>query len=257
MPARAQSTITRTTWTDDDGSGTTGTIINNAELQKIYAAIDQLFAGAGSYATFTFGGKLAVLSTNAQALDIAGGAQFGSGNVNLIDSTGKITAISSTYFADLSGANLTALNGSNVSSGTVAIARGGTATGSTPSNGQLLIGNGTGYTVATLTAGAGVGVTNGSGSITVASTRTITSITTTYTALTSDDVILATSGTFTVTLFTAAGNTGKTLDIKNGGAGTVTVDGSSTETIDGELTFTLAANDSLTIVSDGTNWRVL
>jgi hypothetical protein len=32
--------ITRTTWVDDDGTGTTGTIINNAELQKIYNNID-------------------------------------------------------------------------------------------------------------------------------------------------------------------------------------------------------------------------
>ena len=32
--------ITRSTWIDDDGSGQTGTIINNAELQKIYANID-------------------------------------------------------------------------------------------------------------------------------------------------------------------------------------------------------------------------
>lgn len=33
-------TITRSTWTDDDGSGTTGSILNNAELQKIYDNID-------------------------------------------------------------------------------------------------------------------------------------------------------------------------------------------------------------------------
>lgn len=39
---------------------------------------------------------------------------------------------------------------------------------STPSNGQLLIGNGTNYTNATITAGTGIAVTNGSGSITVA-----------------------------------------------------------------------------------------
>lgn len=41
----ATTTITRSTWTDDDGSGTTGSIINNAELQKIYANIDSLIAG--------------------------------------------------------------------------------------------------------------------------------------------------------------------------------------------------------------------
>jgi hypothetical protein len=34
----------RSTWTDDDGTGTTGTIINNAELAKIYDNIDAAFA---------------------------------------------------------------------------------------------------------------------------------------------------------------------------------------------------------------------
>lgn len=57
----AVSTITRTHWTDDDGSGTTGTIINEAQLQAIYDAIDQLFAGAGSYTTFVIGGSLEVV----------------------------------------------------------------------------------------------------------------------------------------------------------------------------------------------------
>jgi len=32
--------ITRTPWTDDDGTGTTGTIVNNAEKQGIYNQID-------------------------------------------------------------------------------------------------------------------------------------------------------------------------------------------------------------------------
>lgn len=32
--------ITRTAWTDDDGSGTTGTIINNAEKTTLYDQID-------------------------------------------------------------------------------------------------------------------------------------------------------------------------------------------------------------------------
>ena len=53
-------------------------------------------------------------------------------------------------------------------SGTVAVANGGTALSSTPTNGQLLIGNGTNYTLATITAGSGVTVTNGAGTITIA-----------------------------------------------------------------------------------------
>jgi hypothetical protein len=59
----AASTITRTTWTNDTGTVSSpnndGTIINNARLQDIYAAIDQLFSGAGSYTTLTFGGLVA------------------------------------------------------------------------------------------------------------------------------------------------------------------------------------------------------
>ena len=53
-------------------------------------------------------------------------------------------------------------------SGTLNTGSGGTGTGSTPSNGQLLIGNGVTYSAATLTAGSGVTITNGSGSITIA-----------------------------------------------------------------------------------------
>jgi hypothetical protein len=55
----------------------------------------------------------------------------------------------------------------------VTVARGGTGLTATPTNGQLLIGNGAGYTLATLTAGAGITVTNGAGSITVALTAPV------------------------------------------------------------------------------------
>ena len=67
-----------------------------------------------------------------------------------------------------SGASLTALNASNVSSGTLGIAYGGTGLGTTPTNGQLLIGNGTNYTLSTITAGANITITNASGSISIA-----------------------------------------------------------------------------------------
>ena len=74
-------------------------------------------------------------------LDVTGAAQFGTGNVNLIDSTGKITGLSSTYFASLDGSTLTGLNASSLGSGTVAPGR--------------VSGSYTGITgVGTLTAGA-------------------------------------------------------------------------------------------------------
>lgn len=52
--------------------------------------------------------------------------------------------------------------------GTVAVANGGTGLTTTPANGALDIGNGTGFTRATLTAGTGITVTNASGAITIA-----------------------------------------------------------------------------------------
>jgi len=59
-------------------------------------------------------------------------------------------------------------------SGTLPVANGGTAITSAPSNGQLLIGNGTNYTLATLTGTASqILVTNGSGSITLALPQSI------------------------------------------------------------------------------------
>jgi len=54
--------------------------------------------------------------------------------------------------------------------GTLPVANGGTGLTTTPANGALDIGNGTGFTRATLTAGTGITVTNASGSITIAST---------------------------------------------------------------------------------------
>lgn len=54
--------------------------------------------------------------------------------------------------------------------GVLPIANGGTATSVVPTNGQLLIGNGTGYAVANLTPGSGISITDGAGMITIAST---------------------------------------------------------------------------------------
>lgn len=70
--------------------------------------------------------------------------------------------------------------------GTVAVANGGTGQ-TTYTNGQLLIGNTTGNTLtkATLTAGTGISITNGTGSITIANTGgtgTVTSVSGTGTA---------------------------------------------------------------------------
>ena len=60
--------------------------------------------------------------------------------------------------------------------GIIPVTSGGTGLGTIPTNGQLLIGNGTGYSLNTLGTGVGILVTNGLGTITVANTGVLSNI---------------------------------------------------------------------------------
>lgn len=73
-----------------------------------------------------------------------------------------------------------------------------------------------------------------------------------------DHIVDCTSGTFTVTLPTAVGITGREYVVKNSGTGVITIDGNGSETIDGQTTWSLPAQyDSITVVSDGANWIII
>lgn len=89
----------------------------------------------------------------------------------------------------------------------------------------------------------------------------VTTKTTTYTATTSDDVILCTSASaWTLTLYAASGNSGKILTIKKTSSDTnaITIDGNASETIDGATTTTIDSQyETLKIICDGTNWHIL
>jgi len=78
--------------------------------------------------------------------------------------------------------------------GTLGIAGGGTGLTTTPANGALDIGNGTGFTRTTLTAGTGITVTNGAGSITIASTAGASGLTLISTLTASNSASLAWTG---------------------------------------------------------------
>ena len=80
--------------------------------------------------------------------------------------------------------------------------------------------------------------------------------TTTYTIGDEDYFIDCTSGTFTVTLPTAVGVSGKIYIVKNSGAGTITVGTTSSQTIDGSSTKTLSQYKSFQFQSNGSNWIV-
>ena len=86
----------------------------------------------------------------------------------------------------------------------------------------------------------------------------IVTVTGTYTALATDRIIICNSASdFTVTLPTAVGNTGLILDIKNKNTGKVTIEGAGSETIDLELNQAICIHNSITVVSDGTEWWVI
>jgi hypothetical protein len=65
----------------------------------------------------------------------------------------------------------------------ISVTYGGTGQSATPTNGQLLIGNGVSYTLATLTAGNNISITNAAGSVTIAASGNAKSL-----ALTANDV---------------------------------------------------------------------
>lgn len=94
---------------------------------------------------------------------------------------------------------------------------------------------------------------------------TVISKSATYAVTTSDgsDVLVladATSGGFTVTLYTAVGNAGKRVQVKKIDLTTsaIVVDGAGSELIDDATTVTLSSpNDTVSLESDGTGWHQL
>lgn len=172
-----------------------------------------------------------------------------SGTVTSVDVSGGSTGVT------FSGGPITT-SGTITMAGTLAVANGGTGATSTPTNGQLLIGNGSNYTPANLTAGTNITITNGSGTITISATGGSGSVTSVdgsggSTGLTLTGGPITTSGTLTLggTLAVASGGTGSTtLD----GAGIVTKTGA--QTISGQKTFTSLTNQFLGLTyatSDG------
>jgi hypothetical protein len=132
----------------------------------------------------------------------------GAGTVTSVDGSGGTTGLT------LTGGPITGA-GTLTIGGTLAITNGGTGLSGAPTNGQLLVGNGTGYTLTAITAGSGVSVANGTGSITIANTapdQTVTlsdgtaiSVTGTYPSFTitntlpDQTVVLTQSGGVTIT----------------------------------------------------------
>ena len=78
-----------------------------------------------------------------------------------------------------------------------------------------------------------------------------------YPITTSDYTINCTANTFTVTLPTAVGVTGRIYVIKNSGGGIITLATTGGQTIDGSATQTVNPPISYTVQSDGSDWILI
>ena len=101
----------------------------------------------------------------------------------------------------------------------------------------------------------------GAGSLSTGTSGTVVknyiAVTSAYTVTYQDFMVECTSGTFAVTLLSAAGITGQEFEVKNSGTGTITVTPDGSETIDGAATVVLAQYDAVKVMSNGTNWIVV
>jgi hypothetical protein len=101
--------------------------------------------------------------TSSEHIDLASGKEFKIAGTSVLSG--------STLGSGVTGSSLTSVGtiGTGTWNGTaISVGYGGTGLTATPANGQLAIGNGTGYTLSTLTAGSNITITEGSGSITIA-----------------------------------------------------------------------------------------
>jgi hypothetical protein len=201
-----------TVFVQQGATGAGETYLCNTLGTIIFGTTNITFVQISSVQIYSAGTGLTLTGTEFSITDVGTAGTYGSASqvpVLTTNAQGQVTGVTNTNIA---------IAGTAITSGTVAVANGGTGQ-SSYTDGQLLIGNTTGNTLvkATLTAGTGIAITNGTGSITVAATNngTVTSVAVDggTTGLTTSGGPITTSGTITL-----AG----TLAIANGGTGATT-----------------------------------
>jgi hypothetical protein len=200
-----------------------GSTIPLAQLDANFQYVEnQITSGAG-VTTFS-GGTTGLLPATATsgAITLTGVLAVANGGTGSTTASGALTNLLPSQTGQ-NGKFLTTDGNGNLSwatsgsSGVTGVANGGTGLTATPTNGQLLIGNGTGYTLSTLTAGTGITIANTAGGITINATGgagggTVTSVGLSggTTGLTVSGTPITASGTFTLNGF---------INISSGGTG--------------------------------------
>ena len=152
------------------GAGATGFLARGIDGQVLTLA-----SGVPSWTAASATGVTSVTMTTPTGLSVSGSPITSSGTLALtltsgyaIPTTTSQTNWDAAYTNRITSATSPLSISSNaLSLGTVPVANGGTGLTSTPANGQIDIGNGTGFTRATLSPGTGVSITNSAGSITI------------------------------------------------------------------------------------------
>ena len=147
----------------------------NSDITSLSGLTTALSVGQGGTGATTASGARSnlglgsIATQNANAVSITGGTISGITDLAVADGgTGASDASTARINLGLGSlATLSTIDNSNWSGTPLAAANGGTGQ-TTYANGELLIGNGTGLSKATLTAGTGIAVTNGAGTVTIA-----------------------------------------------------------------------------------------
>jgi hypothetical protein len=259
------------------GTGQTSYTIGDILYASGTTALSKLAGAATGNALISGGtntapswGKVGLTTHVSGTLPVANGGTGATTLTGILKGNGTSAFTAATAGTDYltptgSGASLTNLNAGNISSGTLAIARGGTAVSTAPTSGQLLIGtSGGGYNLSTLTAGSGISITNNSGSVTItslASGGTVTSVDVSggTTGLAFSGGPISTTGTLTASWVAP-------LTVTNGGTGANSAAsartnlglaiGTDVQAYDADLTTLggLAKTDGNFIVGNGTTW---